>query len=414
MDLSILKNKYDIIGNSDELNRALSIAITIAPADSLSVLVCGESGVGKDIIPKIIHQNSPRKNAKFFAVNCGAIAEGTIDSELFGHEKGAFTGAIEQRKGYFEEADGGTLFLDEIGELPLASQAKLLRVIQSGEFIRVGSSKVLRTNVRVIAATNKNLVYAISQGRFRSDLYYRLNAIQINLPSLRERKEDIQLLFRKFSSDFTEKYSRTRLRLRPDAVELLSKYRWPGNIRQLKSFAEAVSMFEGSKVAPGNDVVDIDARILSEYMPKDEGVGLPVPVSSQDSSPLSSEDKENIGKAIYSLKKMVDDLREEVDHLKKSFCAFSEHYGQSGQTMETPVQIPEHNDAGMVNSVIEVDEQSGDNTDRQEDAALKTLDDIKSERIRKVLNETSTKKEAARILGMSERTLYRWINEHKN
>ena len=242
-ELQRLKNKYDIVGSDEGLDRALATAVAVAPTD-LTVLVVGESGVGKENIPKIIHQNSRRKNGKYFAVNCGAIPEGTIESELFGHEKGAYTGAIEARKGYFEEADGGTLFLDEIGELPLPYQAKLLRVLQSGEYTRVGSSKVSKTDVRVIAATNNDLAYAVSQGKFREDLYYRLNAVQINLPALRDRKEDIHLLFRKFSVDFSEKYGIPKLTLSPDAVRLLQTYRWPGNIRQLKNIAETVTALE--------------------------------------------------------------------------------------------------------------------------------------------------------------------------
>ncbi|MDE5890392.1 MAG: sigma-54 dependent transcriptional regulator, partial [Bacteroidales bacterium] len=232
-ELQTLKNKFDIIGNDPALNRALEIAVAIAPTD-LTALVTGESGVGKENIPKIIHQFSHRRTGKYFAVNCGAIPEGTIDSELFGHEKGSFTGASEMRKGYFEEADGGTLFLDEVGELPLPSQAKLLRVLQSGEFIRVGSSKVLKTDVRVIAATNVNLAYAVSRGKFREDLYYRLNAVPIVMPPLRERQEDIHLLFRKFASDFSEKYGMGKAVLSADAVAYLKSFRWPGNIRQLK------------------------------------------------------------------------------------------------------------------------------------------------------------------------------------
>ena len=242
-ELQSLKNKYDIIGNDPALNRALEIAVGVAPTD-IAVLVTGESGVGKENIPKIIHQNSPRRRGKYFAVNCGAIPEGTIDSELFGHEKGSFTGANEMRKGYFEEADGGTIFLDEIAELPLASQAKLLRVLQSGEFMRVGSSKVLMTDVRVVAATNVNLLHAVSKGKFRADLYYRLNSIVISMPALRERPGDINLLFRKFASDFSARYGMAKVTLTEDASIMLRKYRWPGNIRQLKNVAEAVSAME--------------------------------------------------------------------------------------------------------------------------------------------------------------------------
>ena len=245
------------------------MAVAIAPTD-LTVLVTGESGVGKENIPKIIHQNSRRRNNKYFAVNCGAIPEGTADSELFGHEKGAFTGAIETRKGYFEEADGGTLFLDEVGELPLASQARLLRVLQSGEFVRVGSAKVQKTDVRVIAATNVDLLHAVSQGKFREDLYYRLNAIQIRMPALRDRKEDIYLFFRKFSSDFSEKWGMGKVTLTNDAVSMLINYRWPGNIRQLKNVAETVTALESERLVPGSDKCVVDASALARYMPKED------------------------------------------------------------------------------------------------------------------------------------------------
>ena len=251
-ELQTLKNKFDIIGNDPALNRALEIAVAVAPTD-IAVLVTGESGVGKENIPRIIHQNSARKRGKYFAVNCGAIPEGTIDSELFGHEKGSFTGASEMRKGYFEEADGGTLFLDEIAELPLASQAKLLRVLQSGEFMRVGSSKVLMTDVRVVAATNVDLLHAVSKGKFRADLYYRLNSIVISMPALRERPTDINLLFRKFASDFSVKYGMAKVSLTEDASIMLRKYRWPGNIRQLKNVAEAVSAMEAGKLGGHDD-----------------------------------------------------------------------------------------------------------------------------------------------------------------
>ena len=273
-ELQILKNKFDIIGNDPALNRALEVAVSVAPTD-ISVLVTGESGVGKENIPRIIHQNSPRKRGKYFAINCGAIPEGTVDSELFGHEKGSFTGAVEMRRGYFEEADGGTLFLDEIGELPMATQAKLLRVLQSGEFIRVGSSKVLKSDVRVIAATNVDLLNAVSRGKFRADLYFRLNSVVIKMPALRERPADINLLFRKFASDFSAKYGMAKVSLTEDASIMLRKYRWPGNIRQLKNIAEAVSALESSKIAPGADKCIVDADVLSRYIPKEEPNLLP-------------------------------------------------------------------------------------------------------------------------------------------
>ncbi len=268
-ELQRLKNKYDIIGNDPSLNRALEMSVSIAPTD-LTVLIIGESGVGKDVLPRIIHQNSLRKNGKYFAVNCGAIPEGTIDSELFGHEKGSFTGATETRKGYFEEANGGTLFLDEVGELPLASQAKLLRVLQSGEFIKVGSSKVEKTDVRVIAATNVNLLHAVSQRKFREDLFYRLNAILINMPSLRDRKDDIYLLFRKFTSDFSEKYGMQKISLSHNAIEMLREYRWPGNIRQLKNVTETITAIESRKINSSSSKIELTAKELYPYIPKEE------------------------------------------------------------------------------------------------------------------------------------------------
>lgn len=396
-DLTALKNKYDIVGNDPALLRALRVAVTVAPADDLTVLVSGESGVGKDVIPRIIHQNSPRKNGKYFAVNCGAIAEGTIDSELFGHEKGAFTSAIETRKGYFEEADGGTLFLDEIGELPLASQAKLLRVLQSGEFIRVGSSKVLKTNVRIIAATNRNLLHLVSTGKFREDLYYRINTIQIDLPSLRERRDDIHLLFRKFVSDFTDKYSRTNIRLTEDAVSLLVSYRWPGNIRQLKSVAESVSMLESMKMAPGRERVEVDAATLAQYIPVEEKNTMLV-VSGKESA-FSSDDREIMIKMILSLK-------QEVDQLKEAVYGGAQQPHQPAMLPDERIQRPSFDDQ----SLEQPDEQT------VEDVPQKGLSliDSKDELIRQALIKYPTKKEAAEALNISERSLYRWIRKHEN
>ena len=310
-ELQILKNKFDIIGNDPALNRALEIAVAVAPTD-ITVLVSGESGVGKENIPRIIHQNSRRKNGKYFAINCGAIPEGTIDSELFGHEKGSFTGANEMRRGYFEEADGGTLFLDEIGELPLASQAKLLRVLQSGEFIRVGSSKVLKTDVRVIAATNVNLLHSVSKGKFREDLYYRLNAVSISMPALRERKEDINLLFRKFASDFSAKYGMSKVTLTEDASIMLRKYRWPGNIRQLKNVAESVTALESARISAQSDKCLIDVDVLSRYIPKEEPNLLPTKSSAYQDSPEAAGEREAIIRMLLQLKQDVDYLKEVV------------------------------------------------------------------------------------------------------
>lgn len=391
-DLISLKNRFDIVGNDPALNRALEIALSVAPTD-LAVLVFGESGVGKENIPNIIHQNSLRKSGKYFAVNCGAIPEGTIDSELFGHEKGSFTGAVEMRRGYFEEADGGTLFLDEIGELPLSSQAKLLRVLQSGEFIRVGSSKVLKTNVRVIAATNVDLLHAVSRGRFREDLYYRLNAVSIKMPALRERKDDIHLLFRKFASDFSYKYTTANIRLTDDAVALLRSYRWPGNIRQLKNVAEAVSALESVKMTPGTERVNIDAATLSRYIPKDTADTLPVLSSRQDdSSAFSSDEKEMFVKALFQLK-------QDVDRLKEAVFAGAPHQPKQQD------RLPQWED-----EALEPDEQVSephDGQDATDDSLPLSLHELNDDLIRKALERYGSGKEAAAALGISERTLYR-------
>ncbi len=334
-ELQSLKNKYDIIGSDPALNRALEIAVAVAPTD-ITVLITGESGVGKENIPRIIHQNSRRRTGKYFAVNCGAIPEGTVDSELFGHEKGSFTGAIDTRKGYFEEADGGTLFLDEIGELPLASQAKLLRVLQSGEFIRVGSSKVLKTDVRVVAATNVNLLHAVSRGKFREDLFYRLNAVTIMMPSLRERPGDIHLLFRKFATDFADKYGVARVVLTEDAVLALRKYRWPGNIRQLKNVAETVSAIESAKCASRADKCEVDAVTLRRYLPDQDENLLPATVEKGRDAFRNPEEREAIIRAIYQ-------LRQDVDYLKEVMRK------GGGETRHAAPEIASPQDGGFVN-----------------------------------------------------------------
>ncbi len=334
-ELQSLKNKYDIIGSDPALNRALEIAVAVAPTD-ITVLITGESGVGKENIPRIIHQNSRRRTGKYFAVNCGAIPEGTVDSELFGHEKGSFTGAIDTRKGYFEEADGGTLFLDEIGELPLASQAKLLRVLQSGEFIRVGSSKVLKTDVRVVAATNVNLLHAVSRGKFREDLFYRLNAVTIMMPSLRERPGDIHLLFRKFATDFADKYGVARVVLTEDAVLTLRKYRWPGNIRQLKNVAETVSAIESAKCASRADKCEVDAVTLRRYLPDQDENLLPATVEKGRDAFRNPEEREAIIRAIYQ-------LRQDVDYLKEVMRK------GGGETRHAAPEIASPQDGGFVN-----------------------------------------------------------------
>ncbi len=412
-DLQKLKNKYDIIGNDPALNRALEMAVAVAPTD-LTVLVTGESGVGKDNIPKIIHQFSRRKNAKYFAVNCGAIPEGTIDSELFGHEKGSFTGAIEARKGYFEEADGGTLFLDEVGELPLSSQAKLLRVLQSGEYIRVGSSKVSKTDVRVIAATNVNLMYAVSQGKFRADLYYRLNAIQITMPALRDRKEDIYLLFRKFTSDFSEKYGMSKITLTHDAIELLTKYRWPGNIRQLQNVANTVSALEGQRLAPGLTRCEVDAGTLASYLPKDEAESMPVQYKREGST-INDDEKQEIYKALYALNAEVNKLKAIV--ASGNFRQAAEPVHDDMKTLAPPA----YDMGGSYVSKPEPD-WAADNQDvdiqdhREEVKEAEKLDNCSIEQayqdmIHKALEKyNGNRKKAAKELGISERTLYRKIS----
>ena len=388
-ELQSLKNKYDIIGNDLALNRALEIAVKVAPID-MTVLVIGESGVGKENIPKIIHQNSGRRRGKYFAINCGAIPEGTVDSELFGHEKGAFTGANEQRKGYFEEADGGTIFLDEIAELPLASQAKLLRVLQDGEFIRVGSSKVQKTDVRVIAATNVNLLNAVQKGKFREDLYYRLETLTINMPALRERPTDINLLFRKFASDFATKYGRCKITLTEEASIVLRKYRWPGNVRQLKNLAEKISALEAPVLSSTCDKYVIDEETLRKYIPREEMNLLPVTVQPQDK--IEASEKEMIVRMLLQLKQEVDYLKDVVNTLSKD--------------AQLPRELPHFDEP---NEAPEEQNFDFDQNVSTETVSLKSLGD---DLIDKVLRKHGgNRKSAAAELGISERTLYRRLKK---
>ena len=399
-ELQSLKNKYDIIGNDPALNRALEIAVKVAPID-ITVLVSGESGVGKENIPKIIHQNSPRRRAKYFAINCGAIPEGTVDSELFGHEKGAFTGANEMRKGYFEEADGGTLFLDEVAELPLASQAKLLRVLQDGEFIRVGSSKVLKTDVRVIAATNVNLLHAVAKGKFRADLYYRLESVTINMPALRERPADINLLFRKFASDFSSKYGICKVSLTEDASIMLRKYRWPGNIRQLKNVAEKISALESVKLSAGDDKCVIGAETLMKYIPREEPNLLPATVQVQEK--LEASEKEAIVRMLLKLK-------QEVDYMKEILA----DAGLTG-AHRTPVAALTHDMPASSSNADSYDQQheAPEEQELQEKTEeYMSLKSLGQELIEKVLlKHGGNRKAAAAELGISERTLYRKLKK---
>ena len=377
-ELQKLKNKFDIIGNDAALNHALETAVAVAPTD-LTVLVSGESGVGKETIPQIIHQFSRRKNGKYLAVNCGAIPEGTINAELFGHEKGAFTGAIGERKGYF----GGTLFLDEIGELPKETQAMLLRVLQSGEFIKVGSSKVEKTDVRIVAATNVNLYTAVQQGRFREDLYYRLNAARIVMPSLRERKEDIYLLFRKFTSDFAQRFGLRRVALSIDAISLLKNYRWPGNIRQLKNVAETVTALESRPATSESERVELGASEMVRYIPDEKDTLLPQ-IAAPTGGSMSEDDKRVLVKALLDLKGEVDALSERIKEL------------ESGAH---PARLERASDDDA-----EWQEQS-------EDLSIKkTTGDLIERALEK---HGGNVKAAAAELGISERTIYRKLAKEK-
>ena len=398
-ELQTLKNKFDIIGNDPGLNRALEMAVAVAPTD-LTVMISGESGTGKDAIPRIIHQHSLRKTGKYLAVNCAAIPSGTVDSELFGHEKGSFTGAIEARKGYFEEADGGTLFLDEIGELPLPTQAKLLRVLQSGEYIRVGASKVGKTNVRVIAATNVDLLNAVAQGRFRQDLYYRLSAVQISMPPLRERKDDIYLLFRKFTSDFSERYSRRKVTLTPDAVTFLTDYRWPGNIRQLQSIANRVSVFETVEIRPDSERCLIDAATLAKYIVPEDDSMLPVHVGAAGGS-MREEDRQEIFRAIALLKAEVDRLRVLVEGRPAPAARIPELRPAEPSDIDVQEEFrPFVDEQPQPSHVIDYPEE--------EPTASGSIREVEEDMIRKALEKHGgNRKKAARELGISERTLYR-------
>lgn len=393
-ELQALKNRFDIVGNDPALNRALEVAVKVAPVD-MTVLVTGESGVGKENIPKIIHQYSSRKRGKYFAVNCGAIPEGTVDSELFGHEKGAFTGANEMRKGYFEEADGGTLFLDEIAELPLATQAKLLRVLQSGEFIRVGSSKVLKTDVRVIVATNVNLLHAVSKGKFRMDLYYRLETITVSLPALRDRASDINLLFRKFAADFSAQNRRSKISLTEEAAIMLSKYRWPGNIRQLKNVAEKISVMETGDVIDPMDRCVIGPETLAKYLPKEE-YGL-APASSAVQDKLEAGEREAIIRSLLQLK-------QEVDYIKGVLA-------DAGLSLSSVPALPDPKKQDVIQDEI-FDEDPEDQDFEEKKEAEMSIRSASLELIERALVKyRGNRKAAAAELGISERTLYRKLKE---
>ena len=402
-----IKQRFGIIGNDPILNRALEKALKVAPTE-ISVLVTGESGVGKESIPKITHQFSHRKHAKYIAVNCGAIPEGTIDSELFGHEKGAFTGATSERKGYFEVADGGTIFLDEVGELPLTTQVRLLRVLENGEFIKVGSSKVQKTNIRIVAATNMDMFDAIRENKFREDLYYRLSTVEIKLPALRDRKEDIHLLFRKFSSDFALKYKMPSIKLDKDALELLINYNWNGNIRQLKNVAEQISVLERER--------NINKETLINYLPNSQKNNLPAVIKKkQDTSDFSNE-REILYKVLFDMKNDLNDLKKLTMELMKNdnmseFQKNNENliqkiYDQDKEVKNYPIIDVNENQA---NEIKDNNYQYVQELDSQETLSLH---DKELELIKKSLERHDGKRKlAAEELGISERTLYRKIKQ---
>lgn len=411
-ELQRIKNKFDIIGNDAALTHAIETALAVAPTD-LAVLITGESGVGKDVIPRIIHQNSLRKTGKYLAVNCGAIPEGTINAELFGHEKGAFTGAIGERKGYFEEANGGTLFLDEIGELPKETQALLLRVLQNGEYLKVGSSKVEKTDVRVIAATNINLAYAVATGKFREDLYYRLSGIQIKVPALRDRNKDDQyLLFRKFSSDFAEKYNLCKISLSHDAISMLTSYRWPGNIRQLKNVAETVTALESKPMTPGQERIEISADRLEGYIPQEQG-SIMVADGTGSTGSMSSSEKEQIVKAIFLLKQEVDRIKEKLESMASTGTV-------SRQDSNVPRLIEEFGKSTgfQQNASFQQNanfQQNIEHTAPEEEfPKVTSMEEASDLLIKKCLAKHDGKvKAAAEELGISERTIYRKLAKMK-
>ena len=412
MDIQDIKNRFGIIGNSPLLNRAIDIARQVAPTD-ISVLITGESGSGKEVFSHIIHQLSARKHGPFIAVNCGAIPEGTIDSELFGHEKGSFTGAHEARKGYFEVVNSGTIFLDEVGELPLGTQARLLRVLETGEYIRVGSSKVQKTNVRVVAATNVDIYDAVQKGKFREDLYYRLNTVPLRIPALRDRKEDIHLLFRKFVADFTDKYRSPNVQLTDDAQRVLTNYPWPGNVRQLKNIAEQIAVLEKERL--------IDAPILEQYLPFDNRSTLPVHVSGASSKDDFSE-RDLLYKVLFDMKKDMVELKKLVveiiqngvssgiveDHSPYINQLYRDVDSPAPEQLASPSTLTIHHPQGNKSEDFHFHTQDAEEVEEESLSLVEKESDL----IKKALKKHKGKrKSAAQELGISERTLYRKIKD---
>ncbi len=408
--LQIIKQRYNVVGNCDALNRALDVALQVAPTD-LSVLIIGESGVGKEIIPRVIHDNSPRKREKYFAINCGSIPEGTIDSELFGHEKGSYTGAIGESEGYFGIANKGTLFLDEVGELPMATQARLLRVLETGEYIRVGGQEIRKTNVRIVAATNVNMRKAISEGKFREDLYYRLNTIPINMPPLRERGNDILLLFRLFAMQMAEKYKLPKITLDDEAKQVMLKYKWPGNVRQLKNITEQMSVIAEKR--------QIDREEILRFIPQDtESTELALVDNGQGAHSYESE-REILYKILYELRGNVSDLRRDLNNVRKQLETYREleetaHYrhlaSDGAQTLPATTQDPYRPDDKEVEDAVA--EEIQETRPQKEEESLNLNDNQRQMVVRALERNNGNRKKAAQELGISDRTLYRRIKEY--
>ena len=403
-ELQQTKQRYNIVGNSDGLNHALDVALQVAPTD-LSVLIIGESGVGKEIIPRVIHDNSPRRREKYFAINCGSIPEGTIDSELFGHEKGSFTGAIGESEGYFGIANKGTIFLDEVGELPIATQARLLRVLETGEYIRVGGQEIRKTDVRIVAATNVNMRKAISEGKFREDLFYRLNTIPIQMPPLRERGEDIILLFRLFAMQMAEKYRLPKITLTEEARQIMLQYKWPGNVRQLKNITEQMSVLSEKR--------EIDAETLLHFIPRDQDSTQLATIPNGNGSPSYESEREILYKILYELRGNVSDLRRDLNNVRKQLEESRQLNGASGfqPAPTTTSNLPSAPNKQTISAPIEQVEDAV--AEEISEPETLNLNDIGKQLVEKALERNhGNRKKAAQELGISDRTLYRRIKQY--
>lgn len=411
-ELQKIKQRYNIVGNCDELNHALDVALQVAPTD-LSVLIIGESGVGKEIIPKIIHDNSPRRREKYFAINCGSIPEGTIDSELFGHEKGSFTGAIGESDGYFGTANKGTIFLDEVGELPLATQARLLRVLETGEYIRVGGQEIRKTNVRIVAATNVNMQKAVSEGRFREDLYYRLNTIPVKMPPLRERGNDILLLFKLFTMQMAEKYNIPRITLTEDAKKIMLKYKWPGNVRQLKNITEQMSVLSTER--------EIDANTIHQFIPEDPESTQLAMIPNQGGAHSYENERELLYKILYELRGNVSEMRREMNDMRKKIDEAGKLENATPYQQATPYPTTMHTLAPAEQHVTPYGMHDMRQQNRVEDVEVEeikdsdslNLNDLGRQMVERALEKNGgNRKKAAAELGISDRTLYRRIKQY--